>query len=197
LVWLCFLLLGALALNTRRHHGAYLHPTSLAQLSALDDPTATPGITAAPVCNYVLNDDARYDECPSVCVPPDHNPTFHRVHYSLDSSNCPSYQTIEDCPGIVHCTPDEWPSECQTTYGAWSECSATCGGGQQERRRTLPLQCLGCHYCDVEYRSCNTQACGRDCVLLDWEDWSDCSVSCMPTNPVPAPIQCKHAGVAE
>ena len=49
-------------------------------------------------------------------------------------------------------------------FGEWSKCSAECGGGKQERKKTCtaPAPANGGKDCvgeDSEERDCNTQAC--------------------------------------
>ena len=59
------------------------------------------------------------------------------------------------------------PDECELcTWGAWSAwetCSVTCGGGTQERNRTITQPALNngtdCAGNDTETQSCNTNGC--------------------------------------
>lgn len=63
----------------------------------------------------------------------------------------------------------------------WSDCSASCGGGQRVRTRSIlvPQQGTG-HVCPAlfEVAPCNTQSCPQDCLLADWSEWSSCSATC-------------------
>jgi len=74
----------------------------------------------------------------------------------------------------VDCAFSEW--------GAWTECSASCGGGwHSQMRRVLTRASLGGRTCDGTTRRtepCNTQACGaaKSCVLGAWSDWSGCGL---------------------
>uniref|UniRef100_A0A3P9CE93 Uncharacterized protein n=1 Tax=Maylandia zebra TaxID=106582 RepID=A0A3P9CE93_9CICH len=67
-------------------------------------------------------------------------------------------------------------------WGAWTECSLSCGGGVKFRRRLCDNPspqsggrgCLG----DAEQqRDCNTHLCTVG-PWLPWSQWSECSVSC-------------------
>eukprot|EP00045_Choanoeca_perplexa_P018223 m.282512 g.282512 ORF g.282512 m.282512 type:complete len:1408 (+) comp17751_c0_seq1:124-4347(+) len=85
-------------------------------------------------------------------------------------------------------------SECcpiVSTWSAWSSyttCSATCGGGTQDRTRTCtPSACpTGTVDCDGEALNANvseTRACNSDCCQTDtqwsvWGAWSTCSSPC-------------------
>lgn len=61
-------------------------------------------------------------------------------------------------------------------WGAYSECSAKCGGGFRIRRRKCDdpapqnsgLECNGCH---MEYEMCNTHACPEIKKLGSWTPW--------------------------
>lgn len=62
-----------------------------------------------------------------------------------------------------------------SSWSNWSECSASCGGGTQIRRRT----CNGrhCKGSSEHVRECNKQSCERD-EWGCWSEWSPCNVSC-------------------
>ncbi|CAD7965880.1 unnamed protein product [Amoebophrya sp. A25] len=69
-------------------------------------------------------------------------------------------------------------------WSTWSECTATCGGGQQFRSRKIDIPsalggepCLG-HL--RETRECGMSLCTnpKDCEISAWTKWSDCTKSC-------------------
>jgi hypothetical protein len=66
------------------------------------------------------------------------------------------------------------------TFGDWSQCIVSCGGGYQSRVRTLTQQTFGGVACPhgQELRSCNTVQCPVDCVPSTWTAWSTCTNSC-------------------
>ncbi|CDJ30759.1 uncharacterized protein EMH_0061160 [Eimeria mitis] len=82
------------------------------------------------------------------------------------------------------------PCPVDATCGEWSgftECSKTCGGGTQERRREPWLDdaqhggrsCIELHpEGPIEITECNTQPCPVDEVVGDWEGWGPCSEQC-------------------
>ncbi|KAI1291697.1 Semaphorin-5A [Halotydeus destructor] len=55
-------------------------------------------------------------------------------------------------------------------WSEWSDCSTSCGGGMQSKRR----QCLSannCSGCDVEWRTCNNDPCEEVILKTDWTNW--------------------------
>ncbi|CAH3043762.1 unnamed protein product [Pocillopora meandrina] len=70
-----------------------------------------------------------------------------------------------------------------SSFGPWGQCSATCGGGTQERSRTCTnpppsgggAQCVGP---SKETQACNTHECPVNGGWSDWGDWGQCSASC-------------------
>lgn len=98
--------------------------------------------------------------------------------------------TIEIAP----CNPDyrqERPAGCSlaepvdcilSEWSMWKECSATCGGGETTRSRTI-LQHpkhggFGCQSALMQVAECARSSCGgpgpMDCVLGDWRSWAVC-----------------------
>ena len=79
---------------------------------------------------------------------------------------------MESCP--VNC---KWGS-----YGEWSICSKTCGGGIKSRKRQVStpasnkgLECVGNA---TETVTCNVESCPVNCKWGSYSEWSTCSKSC-------------------
>jgi len=74
--------------------------------------------------------------------------------------------------------------DCQVSdWQAWSECSVSCGLGQQQRRReVLHVRSPGGVGCGLELsqlQSCSAGLCpADDCAWGEWSDWKACSCSC-------------------
>ena len=99
-------------------------------------------------------------------------------------SNGPYCPALED---TVLCNTELCPAACQVSeYGDFGECSATCGGGQKTKTRSIiqgPVghsdsQDLSCPSQLVYTVQCNEQACPVDCEVDGWSAWSPCSVEC-------------------
>lgn len=82
------------------------------------------------------------------------------------------------CPGTetVDCRWSEW--------GAYSECSVSCGGGESHRQRSILAEAQNggraCAAGDSRMVTpCNIAPCAAQyCVWSQWSTWRQCSVSC-------------------
>jgi len=90
-----------------------------------------------------------------------------------------------ECPPLsreLECNTFECPVDCvMGDWQGWSECSAECGGGLQQNHRDIDIPNLhGGMVCEAtgDERPCNGFSCDADCVLSDWEEWSECSKQC-------------------
>nr|XP_058946642.1 uncharacterized protein LOC131774603 [Pocillopora verrucosa] len=88
-------------------------------------------------------------------------------------------------PPPVFTTPKTPVNGNYTSWSIWKECSATCGGGIQERSRTCtnPKPQNGGQDCAAlgpaaETRSCNSQPCPIDGGFNNWGVFSPCSTTC-------------------
>lgn len=92
---------------------------------------------------------------------------------------CPEELPSED----GYCNTFLCPEDCWSHWTEWTECSQTCGGGEQSRELQILRNNSGagteCPAERMETRRCNPALCGgdQDCEL-SWSEWSDCSVSC-------------------
>eukprot|EP00929_Paragymnodinium_shiwhaense_P006556 TRINITY_DN11019_c0_g1_i2.p1 TRINITY_DN11019_c0_g1~~TRINITY_DN11019_c0_g1_i2.p1 ORF type:complete len:1664 (-),score=325.03 TRINITY_DN11019_c0_g1_i2:136-5127(-) len=77
-------------------------------------------------------------------------------------------------------------SECQLSeWVPWTQCSRTCGGGQQTRFRTIEPQAKGAAALPCEATLSEVQGCGaapcyqdmQDCKLSSWSEWGACDGS--------------------
>ena len=90
------------------------------------------------------------------------------------------------------------------TWSTWATCSVTCGGGNQDRTRTIDVPAanggLECAGAATESQACNTDACPGEvlhiymqpiselnaqlitsavnCTWSTWSTWATCSVPC-------------------
>lgn len=72
-------------------------------------------------------------------------------------------------PCSVDCSVSSW--------GAWTPCSRSCGGGTQSRSRTVIEEAQNDGFeCPPTYalQACNEEDCPADCVLSEWGEWNSC-----------------------
>jgi hypothetical protein len=93
--------------------------------------------------------------------------------------------------GGIDCLPLEMEKTCNAqpcpvncdleAWSGWSKCSAECGGGVEQRLREVKTAMrFDGRPCSAtsQARSCNNQACEKDCELTDWTAWTSCSKDC-------------------
>jgi len=89
---------------------------------------------------------------------------------------CPATEDTQPCNTqacSVDCAVGAWQP--------WGDCSKSCGGGTQRRTRPIITQPSGGgHPCPAteDTQPCNTQSCGVDCGVSEWQNWGSCSKSC-------------------
>jgi hypothetical protein len=89
------------------------------------------------------------------------------------------------CPALTQttaCNPEDCPVDCTVhAWGAWSMCTATCGGGSRLRVRGINTPtAVGGKECPnlSEMGQCNAHACPVHCVVSSFSDWSSCTHTC-------------------
>ena len=86
----------------------------------------------------------------------------------------------------VQCNTQHCGQNCDVTeWSTWSNCTKVCGGGLNIRTRNIFTERIngtlfGRDQCPPlnESKKCNTQHCGKDCVISEWGRWSFCNAPC-------------------
>merc|ERR550514_1052200 len=116
------------------------------------------------------------DECSASCGGGAMRLTRTIVTNPVGGSKCPMLEATKPC------NPEKCPIDCKLRdWQGWSECSAKCGGGLMQRSRAVIQEPMhGGEPCGEtsEAEGCNLQACDKDCVLSDWQPWSECTKEC-------------------
>lgn len=90
---------------------------------------------------------------------------------------CPSPMPLEERT----CSTNACPQNCEVAWGAWSPCSASCGGGTMQRTQIIskPSAFGGwpCPALRTETARCSETACPSDCEY-SWSAWTSCSRTC-------------------
>uniref|UniRef100_H0WC62 Hemicentin-1 n=1 Tax=Cavia porcellus TaxID=10141 RepID=H0WC62_CAVPO len=98
---------------------------------------------------------------------------------SFDGSYCSGPETQMQVCNERHCPVDgKW-----TTWGSWSACSVSCGGGARQRTRDCsdPVPQYGgseCEGSDIQSDFCNSDPCPTHGNWSPWSGWGTCSRTC-------------------
>ena len=128
------------------------------------------GVSEAACCD--VNNDNHWTSTGTTCV----KSTGKRALISTNCSNLGQNAPTKSQNCKVNCEMNNW--------GAWGDCSKTCGGGTKTRSRTVKVQARnGGNSCPTtsESTSCNTQACPVDCEG-SWGEWKYDSSQCKNGN---------------
>merc|ERR1711871_560024 len=125
-----------------------------------------------------------WSRCDKACTAPDLvRGQQHRTRSVVQKDNgAKGAITCGNETEMKPCNDHRCPINCETgDWGSWNNCSVSCGGGHQTRRRNVTVNAdHGGAVCPglVQTQACNVGACPRDCVVGAWGSYSHCTKSC-------------------
>ncbi|XP_069698018.1 hemicentin-1-like isoform X2 [Periplaneta americana] len=106
-----------------------------------------------------------------------HASTANSGNYSCVAENSAGMKELHFEVNVV--VPAEW-----SAWSSWSDCSVTCGLGEQIRVRICGedsddfVDESNCQGDSEQVQSCHMSECPIDGAWSDWSNWTSCSVSC-------------------
>ena len=121
-----------------------------------------------------------WSDCSQSCGDGEKIGTIEIIKTASNDGSCryTDGQTINET-----CNTQACPIDCSGSFGGWSECSQSCGGGLKIRTYDVIEDAqhggLSCDYPDglVDIQTCNEDPCPIDCVGT-WEFYTPCNASC-------------------
>lgn len=115
-----------------------------------------------------------------------------RTRNILSSSEDGGTGCTADLVEVQGCNEQTCGDSQDCEWGDWTEwgaCTASCGGGHQERDRSVKIAPrFSGALCDAkakgQMQQCNTQECDKGCIDAKWgpwHEWGDCSAKCGET----------------
>jgi hypothetical protein len=93
-----------------------------------------------------------------------------------DESQCSPLFDTQPCN--TKCCPVDGQA---TSWGDFTPCTKSCGGGTQTRKRQIQQEpsCEGKPYPKLDdTKACNTECCPKDAVYTPWSVWGSCGAEC-------------------
>jgi hypothetical protein len=153
---------------THAKHGGYVCP-ELTMSAACND-------AACPV-DCVVSSWASFGSCSASC-----NTGEKMRSRSVITMTAYGGKACDTLSNAAKCNTFSCPHNCELTgWSSWTSCSKTCGGGNQQRTRSVASSDkFGGKTCDKTFdsRACNAASCPRDCVVSEWGTWGYCSLTC-------------------
>jgi len=119
---------------------------------------------------------SKWSACSKTCGAGKQTRSRSVTRAQLDGGSCPSLAETRPCQArecAVDCKLSDW--------GAWGDCSRSCGGGVHVRTRsaaTVPR--FGGKPCGAQKQTltCRTLPCPEDCQVSSWKATAACPVTC-------------------
>ncbi|KAL8453703.1 hypothetical protein Emag_001748 [Eimeria magna] len=149
--------------------------------------TSCEALEGQAVADCVWGEWSPFGACDASCGPGRRRSSRIVLAFPTDANGRALQHLCLDSERFEACQGPPCPVDCHVTaWGEWTSCTVTCGGGQQQRQRSVVRHASnGGKECPtlLELQPCGTYPCpfgpcATDCVLGSWSEWTECSALC-------------------